>query len=111
VVVGGVWRWLGEVVGGAMPLRAGLLGFGDSHAAVAGTIAFAMIVAPIALLAEALPAAAYATVAAGAWLAVSPWVLGYASPASVLSALVAGALLTAAADRRRLSSGPSSPGS
>lgn len=76
-----------------------LLGFGDSHAAVAGGIAFAMTVAPIALLAEVLPAAAYATVAAGAWLAASPWVLGYASPVAAAADLAVGALLIATSRR------------
>jgi hypothetical protein len=55
------------------------LGFSASHAAVAGHIAFAMAFAPIALLIRALPAAAVTTAAAGAWLAASPWALGYAS--------------------------------
>jgi hypothetical protein len=102
---------LAAAVAGAVPLTPWLLGFSESRAAVAGTIAFAMTVAPIALLAEELAAAAYATAAAGGWLAVSPWVLGYASPASVLSAVVPAALLAAAAYRRRLSSGHSSSGS
>jgi hypothetical protein len=64
---------------GAMALAPWLLGFSGSHAAVAGHITFAMAFAPIALLVRALPAAAAVTVAAGAWLAVSPWALGYAS--------------------------------
>jgi SPW repeat len=56
-----------------------LLGFSGSHAAVAGHIAFAMTFAPIALLIRALPAAATVVAAAGVWLAISPWALGYAS--------------------------------
>jgi SPW repeat len=88
---------LAAAVAGAMALAPWLLGFSDRHAAVAGGIAFAMTVAPVALLAQALPAAAYATVAAGAWLVASPWALGYASPAAVASATLAGALLAAAA--------------
>lgn len=55
------------------------LGFSASHAAVAGHIAFAMAFGPIALLVDALPAAAVAIGAAGTWLAASPWMLGYAS--------------------------------
>ena len=55
------------------------LGFSASGAAVADHIAFAMTFAPIALLITALPAAAVATGAAGAWLAAGPWLLGYAS--------------------------------
>jgi SPW repeat len=78
-----------------------LLGFSDSRAAVAGGIAFAMTVGPIALLADVLPAAAYAVLAAGAWLAASPWALGYASPAAAVADVVVGALL-AVAGRRAL---------
>lgn len=54
------------------------LGFNDSHAAVAEHIAFAMCIGPIAALVSALPAAAVSVTLAGAWLATSPWVLGYA---------------------------------
>jgi hypothetical protein len=56
-----------------------VLGFSASHAAVASHIVFAMALAPIALLVGALPAAAVSTAAAGVWLAISPWALGYAS--------------------------------
>jgi hypothetical protein len=55
-----------------------VLGFSASHAAVAGHIAFAMGVAPIALLITSLAAAAVTTTVAGAWLAASPWILDYA---------------------------------
>jgi hypothetical protein len=55
-----------------------VLGFSASHAAVAGHIAFAMGVAPIALLITSLAAAAVTTTIAGVWLAASPWILGYA---------------------------------
>jgi hypothetical protein len=55
-----------------------VLGFSASHAAVAGSIAFAMTFGPIALLVNAVPAAAATTALAGAWLAASPWALGYA---------------------------------
>jgi len=54
------------------------LGFAENHAAVAGSIAFAMAFGPIALLVTAVPAAAATTGVAGAWLAASPWALGYA---------------------------------
>ena len=54
-------------------------GFCASHPAVAAHIAFVMTFAPIAALMGALPAAAATTAAAGAWLAASPWALGYAS--------------------------------
>ena len=79
------------------------LGFSANHADVAGHIAFAMAFAPIALLISALPAAAVTTVAAGAWLAASPWVLGYASlGATAWSAdLLAGLTLIALGTRAR----------
>ncbi|HEY6759232.1 MAG TPA: SPW repeat protein [Baekduia sp.] len=78
-----------------------LLGFGDRHAAIADHIAFAMAVTPIALLLGALPAAAPATIAAGAWLVVSPWVVGYATPgaAAPLAGLAAGVTLMACGAR------------
>ena len=73
------------------------LGFGDRHAAIADHIAFAMAVAPIASLLGALPAAAPVTIAAGVWLALSPWLLGYATPglAAPLAGVGAGAVLVA----------------
>jgi hypothetical protein len=55
-----------------------VLGFSGSRAAVAGHIAFAMGIAPIAVLSTSLAAAAAGTTIAGVWLAVSPWALGYA---------------------------------
>jgi SPW repeat len=86
---------------GFIALAPWLLGFSASHAAVAGHIAFAMTFAPIALLIRALPAAATAMVAAGAWLAVSPWVLGYASRGGAAWAVDALAGLTLIALGRR----------
>lgn len=73
------------------------LGFSSSHGAVAGHIAFAMAFAPIALLMSALPGAAPIIAAAGAWLAASPWALGYAAlGATAWSAdLLAGLILIA----------------
>ena len=64
---------------GAILIAPWVLGFSTSHAAVAGHLAFAMTFGPIALLVTALPAAALTTAAAGAWLAASPWALGFAS--------------------------------
>ena len=63
---------------GALVCAPGALGFSGSHAAVAGHIAFAMGVAPVAMLITSLAAAAAATAIAGAWLAASPWALGFA---------------------------------
>jgi hypothetical protein len=77
------------------------LGFSADHAAVAGHIAFAMTFGPIALLLTALRAAAWTTAAAGAWLAVSPWALGYAprGTAAWSADLVAGLALIALSRR------------
>jgi hypothetical protein len=74
-----------------------LLGFGDRHAAIADHIAFTMAALPIAALLGALPAAAPVMIAAGMWLAASPWLLGYAmpGPAAPIAGLAAGALLIA----------------
>jgi hypothetical protein len=79
------------------------LGFDASHAAVAGHIAFAMAFGPIALLIGALPAAAVSTAAAGAWLAASPWALGYATlgATSWSADLLAGLVLIALGVRAR----------
>jgi hypothetical protein len=55
------------------------LGFSGSHPAVAGHIFIAMTFGPVALLIRALPAAAAFTAVGGAWLAASPWALGYGS--------------------------------
>jgi SPW repeat-containing protein len=79
------------------------LRFSASHAAVAGHIAFAMTVAPIALLISALPVAAVTTAAGGAWLAASPWALGYASlgAAAWSTDLLAGLTLVALGARAR----------
>ena len=54
-----------------------LLGFSASHAAVANGIAFLMAFSPLALMAPALRPAAAVCLVAGAWLTISPWVLGY----------------------------------
>ncbi len=54
-----------------------LLGFSASHAAVANGIAFLMAFSPLALMAPVLRPAAAVCLAAGVWLAVSPWALGY----------------------------------
>ena len=54
-----------------------LLGFSASHAAVANGIAFLMAFSPLALMAPALRPAAAVCLVAGAWLAISAWVLGY----------------------------------
>jgi hypothetical protein len=88
---------LAATVVGASLLAPWAFGFSSSHAAVAGHIAFAMALGPIALLIAELPAAALATAAGGVWLMASPWALGYASRgAAAWSAdLAAGVLLVA----------------
>lgn len=56
-----------------------LLDFDAKHAAVANHVAIAMAFVPLALLITALRPAAACCLAGGVWLAVSPWLLGYAS--------------------------------
>jgi hypothetical protein len=75
------------------------LGFSDSRAAIAAHIAFAMGIAPIAILVTALPAAAVVTALAGVWLAAGPWAVGYASAgvAAWAADLVLGLALAAVA--------------
>jgi hypothetical protein len=86
------------VLGAAAPW---LLGFSQSHAAVANSIAFAMAFAPLALMITALRAAAAACIAGGAWLAASPFALGYASAglAAWATGVVLGVSLAAIAYR------------
>ena len=86
-----------------------LLGFSASHAAVANAIAFLMAFSPLALMAPALRPAAAVCLVAGAWLAVSPWVLGYWSRgiAAWAADLILGVAL-AAVSWRALSMAPRS---
>jgi hypothetical protein len=51
--------------------------------AIANATAFTMTFLPLAVVGRALPAARGAVVAGGAWLALSPLVLGYAWPVDV----------------------------
>ena len=83
-------------------------GFGSSHAAVANHIAFAFAFGPLALLITALRPAALVCVAGGAWLAISPWILGYAThgPAWAVDAALGAALATAAAQAAHLVAPP-----
>lgn len=84
-------------------------GFSTSVPAVANHIAFGMAFAPLALLAPALRPAAATCAAGGAWLAASPFLLGYSglSAAAWAVDLTAGALLALIAHRlaRRPASG------
>jgi hypothetical protein len=50
----------------------------DSVPALSNHIAFAAAIVPLALVGAGLPPAAFLTGIAGAWLAVSPFALGYA---------------------------------
>jgi SPW repeat-containing protein len=88
------------------PAAPWLLGFSASHAAVANGIAFLMAFSPLALMAPALRPAAAVCLVAGAWLAVSPWALGYWSQgvAAWVADLILGVAL-AAASWRALSMG------
>jgi hypothetical protein len=56
-----------------------IVGFSDSHAAVVNHIAFTALFAPVALLIVVWRPAAFGLLAGGCWLALSPWVLGYAA--------------------------------
>jgi hypothetical protein len=86
-----------------------LLGFSQSHAAVANGIAFAMAFAPLALLIAALRPASVVCIAGGAWLAASPWVLGYSSAATAAwgADLLLGAALAAISWRAAPGTAPS----
>ena len=64
----------------ALPLAAGGAG---SPAAVAAHVAFAFAFLPMSVLATSLRPAAVLCGAAGAWLLVSPWALGYGAVAGV----------------------------
>jgi SPW repeat len=69
-------------------------GYADSHPAVANHVAIVFGFGPLTLLMANLRAAALVTLLAGAWLAVSPWLLGYATGHRAwLNELVTGALL------------------
>ena len=73
-----------------------LLGFSASHAAIANHIAFAMAFAPISLMMTSLRPASATCMVGGAWLAISPWPLAYASqgPAAWgVDLLIGGALM------------------
>ena len=62
-------------------LIVGLPGLGYSHVrpALANHIALAMALGVLVLIASVLPAASVTCGLLGAWLAASPWVIGYAS--------------------------------
>jgi hypothetical protein len=63
--------------------------------AVASHVFFIFAFGPLTLLLVVLRPAAFVVFAAGLWLAVSPWLLGYATNRSAwLSELVTGALLS-----------------
>ena len=56
-----------------------LWGFADSGPAVANHVAIVLGIGPLALMLVALRPAAFVTIAAGVWLGLSSWVLGYAT--------------------------------
>jgi hypothetical protein len=88
---------MAAAVVGASLLAPWALGYSSSHAAVAGHIAFAMALGPIALLSAELASAALTTAAGGVWLMASPWALGYAASGTAAwsADLAAGVLLVA----------------
>ena len=67
----------------ALPLAAG---GSRSPAAVAAHVAFGLAFLPMSVLAAGLRPAAALCAAAGAWLLVSPWALGYGSIAGATGA-------------------------
>jgi SPW repeat len=74
-----------------------LLGYSSSRAAVADHVAFAFAFGPLAMLILALRPAAVACAIGGIWLALSPWLLGYAATGDAWgSDLLWGAFLAAA---------------
>jgi hypothetical protein len=66
----------------ALPLAAG---GARSPAAVAAHVAFAFAFLPMSVLATSLRPAAVLCGAAGAWLLVSPWALGYGAVAGAMA--------------------------
>jgi hypothetical protein len=72
-----------------------IFGYSDSQAAVVNHVAFTAAFGPIALLIGVLRPAAYALLAGAVWLALSPWILGYAVDHNAwLVELVSGFVLT-----------------
>jgi len=70
-------------------------GYAGSGSAVASHVFFLFAFGPLTLLIVVLRPAAFVVFAAGLWLALSPWLLGYATNHSAwLSELVTGALLS-----------------
>jgi hypothetical protein len=73
-----------------------LLGFADSHSAVANHVSVVFGLGPLALLIANFRPAAWVTLLGGVWLAISPWLLGYATDhAAWLNEAVTGVLLIA----------------
>jgi hypothetical protein len=69
-------------------------GFSDSHSAVANHVSLVFGFGPLALLIANLRPAAIVTLLCGVWLAVSRWLLGYATDqAAWLNEFVSGLLL------------------
>jgi SPW repeat len=84
----------------ALPLAAG---GARSPAAVAAHVAFAFAFLPMSVLAASLRPAAVLCVAAGAWLLISPWALGYGAVAGATAtdALMGIAVVAASAGLAR----------
>jgi hypothetical protein len=71
-------------------------GFADKNAAVANHVFLVFSFGPMVMMIASLRPAAIVTIAGGFWLAISPWVLGYAGDHQAwLNELVTGALLIA----------------
>jgi hypothetical protein len=79
----------------AVLLSPWIFGFSNSHAAVVNHIAFTLAFGPIALLVGVLRPTAYVLLLGALWLALSPWLLGYAgNNGAWLAELVSGLVLT-----------------
>ena len=71
-------------------------GFADKNGAVANHVFLFFSFGPMVLMIASLRPAAIVTIAGGVWLALSPWVLGYAGDHQAwLNELVTGLLLIA----------------
>jgi hypothetical protein len=69
-------------------------GFADARSAVANHSFFTMAFGPLAVMIAVLRPAAFVALGGGIWLALSPWLLGYATnDVAWLNELVSGGLL------------------
>jgi hypothetical protein len=88
-----------------------VLGYPEIRGAIANHIVLVMSLGPLIIIAAVLQAANGVCAVLGAWLAVSPWIIGYASvsTAAAVDDLLTGLLLVAlcAIQHNRLTHRPS----